>query len=78
MDITYTYIHYVYIYMYKGDIQKRILESPRRYFGGQSKKGRTDSSHELNPSLKLQYDANYGKTKSLSSCVADSPVKKKI
>jgi len=56
-----------------GDIQKRMVESPRTYFGGQSMSVRSIENAGDKAALQLQYDANYGKTKSLNKCVEESP-----
>uniref|UniRef100_A0A7S0EVS7 Uncharacterized protein n=1 Tax=Hanusia phi TaxID=3032 RepID=A0A7S0EVS7_9CRYP len=54
----------------EGSIAKRVQESPRRYFGAQSMQSR---SLEKNDGALAEYQPEYGKYKSLSKSIQDSP-----
>ena len=58
----------------EGDIAKRVAESTRKYFGGQSTQKRSVETGQ-SESLNLEYNPSYGKAQSLSSCVEHSPIR---
>lgn len=56
----------------EGSVRKRVMESPRRYFGAQSLADR-GLQQDKRASHNLHYDPNYGKTKTVADCVLESP-----
>eukprot|EP00293_Proteomonas_sulcata_P019153 CAMPEP_0184313166 /NCGR_PEP_ID=MMETSP1049-20130417/59683_1 /TAXON_ID=77928 /ORGANISM="Proteomonas sulcata, Strain CCMP704" /LENGTH=152 /DNA_ID=CAMNT_0026630075 /DNA_START=1 /DNA_END=459 /DNA_ORIENTATION=+ len=57
----------------EGNISKRIMESPRKYFGGQSMADRSMGTYS-GPALQLHYDPEYGKYMGMKKKIDTSPM----